>query len=674
MADNPDFSSDLSSAEAEQGNDSNTQRAQAALQGVSNVLAWGRSMAGLPGMGLGRAQMRGPMITGVQFDTGNDIGNFEENGPNDPFSMDQNSPLGGYAKGGTVGYDDGGTVDTGDQDYTPTESWQPPAAAIPYDDPQANPTGDQDYNQGESWQPQQDNTQDAPSQAQGENTATVNQPQQQDPQKILAYLMGAVGAPEQEVIQKQAQAEGDTPNSKMADAINKELQRYDRSAAFRLLQGARKLWTGYGAHAHAANEGNDQKPPNPQAAAQSATQAASVLPDPTQHVGFQPTPNGYMAHVTTAGKVKQVPISPQQFSQLFDPRGAGQWDQVMEKGLGAQVQQVASTQQGGAIPDYGPTGESGAEQGEEHVPMPQPRPGAAPAAPQAQTGAASNKFLTNPPSKGAIPEGDNDEDEDETTGADTDKDATGPVRSGLAPERGYYDENMGYHKTAPAHQASFVQKGKDKTDKATMGKIRIMFPTGRDKEGNLYGGTFSGTGEQLTQDMSPKAIAARNAGGDAETKLAIAKLRLQQAEESGNSREKVQAMKGVQGAEIEASRAQGRQAKLTQQADLFARRLDANAQTEEAKLASQYFKTIAADKGLSTPQELQTAYQVARQHAAETMNVQPKQQPAQAGRPSVAPKAVAPNLAPADRAAWTWAQANPRDPRAIKIMQHLNGQ
>lgn len=183
---------------------------------------------------------------------------------------------------------------------------------------------------------------------------------------VLAYLMGADAAPPQ-VAQKfatgvKAEYPGVSDDDANVLAVHKALELGGPDAAWQMVQYNRTAYNAKQAFAFTALMGTPQKPADPQAAAQAATQASQHILDGSQ-AQFTATPDGFItATVKMPGSGQPVSynLSPEQFAQYLNVGKDGQWDRVMEQGgVPGTLQRLSSKAPGAATTSAKSSGASG---------------------------------------------------------------------------------------------------------------------------------------------------------------------------------------------------------------------------------------------------------------------------------------------------------------------------
>lgn len=162
--------------------------------------------------------------------------------------------------------------------------------------------------------------------------------------RIISYLMGADAASPQEVDQRSQAVDrsGRLPASARNVMSVAAAAQEDPEAAWRLVQGHRMQFNAKQAFAYAALNGTAQKPPDIEAAIDAANKAQSHVLDGSE-VRFAAGPRGVTATVMTPdGQPQRIQMSPDQFRSYLNVGGEGQFDKLMEHGVPAAIQKLAT--------------------------------------------------------------------------------------------------------------------------------------------------------------------------------------------------------------------------------------------------------------------------------------------------------------------------------------------
>jgi len=226
------------------------------------------------------------------------------------------------------------TGDTGGEDYIAQEA--PEAKAAPQLAPEeAIPTGEP----GQVPMPR-------PRQPQG--IAEIAADGKPNPiRRIVSYLMGEGAANPQEMAAATSQLDpAMQPSERNLLAVEQAAKQGGTEAAWKIVQGHRVAFNAKQAFGYAALNGTQQKPPDVNAAVDAANQAQSHILDGSD-VQFSATPQGVTATVSGAdGQPSQINLTPDQFRRYLNVGADGQWDKLMQAGVPAALQKIASAQGG----------------------------------------------------------------------------------------------------------------------------------------------------------------------------------------------------------------------------------------------------------------------------------------------------------------------------------------
>lgn len=178
--------------------------------------------------------------------------------------------------------------------------------------------------------------------------------------RILGYLMGADAAPpaanDKMVAGVKAEYPGVSDATAHLLAVHKARELGGDDAAWQMIQFNRMAYNAKQSFAKAAMEGTPQKPADPQAAAQAATQASAHVLDGSD-AKFTASPDGFItATVTMPGtsQPQSYNLTPEQFAQFTDVGKGGQWDRVMETGgVPATLQRIVGNPANGMVGAHG---------------------------------------------------------------------------------------------------------------------------------------------------------------------------------------------------------------------------------------------------------------------------------------------------------------------------------
>lgn len=167
--------------------------------------------------------------------------------------------------------------------------------------------------------------------------------------KIVAYLTGAGSVPPQVAEQATQGIKANDPTISDDDAnlmaVHEAAQKGGPAAAWAMLQYNRTSYNAKQTFAKAALNGVDGKAGDISAAAQAATQAGAHVLDGSSAV-FTAAPGGVTATVKGSdGQAQQYRLTPQQFNEYLDTGKQGQWDRMMQDGIGGSLQKVSQTTQ-----------------------------------------------------------------------------------------------------------------------------------------------------------------------------------------------------------------------------------------------------------------------------------------------------------------------------------------
>ncbi len=170
-------------------------------------------------------------------------------------------------------------------------------------------------------------------------------------QRIMAYLQRADAMNPAQAKAAEAQNARPDKNETTMATVQSLASQGDEQQAFNYLQYKAKRYEVQMAHAAAALNGTRERPPSLDVALQSANEAFTDLPDPTD-VRFRKNENGVEAYIRPLGdmgKPQKVDMSIDQFKELVKPGGIAQWDKALAAGGAAGLmKQLAPTAPQGA--------------------------------------------------------------------------------------------------------------------------------------------------------------------------------------------------------------------------------------------------------------------------------------------------------------------------------------
>lgn len=164
--------------------------------------------------------------------------------------------------------------------------------------------------------------------------------------RIISYLMGADAAHPHEL---EASSQGADPSGRLPASARNVLAVEQAAqgeggpdAAWKLVQGHRVAFNAKQAFGYAALNGAAGKPPDIEAAVDAANKAQSHVLDGSE-VRFTRSPQGVTATVISPeGQPQHIPLSPDQFRAYLNVGGEGQFDKLMQNGIPAAIQRLAS--------------------------------------------------------------------------------------------------------------------------------------------------------------------------------------------------------------------------------------------------------------------------------------------------------------------------------------------
>lgn len=273
-------------------------------------------------------------------------------------------------------YDDGGAIDTSDQD----NSGAPPVMGTPSVPAEDDSSG---VDQAQQQQPQQ----------QGSPDVGLGQPQ--GPlggvaKRIIAYLQGADASHPDSIdaVGRMVDPEGKMPPAdRNVVALDRVRNQYGDNAAWQLMQANRVAYNAQTAFGKVALQGTPQKPADINAAIDAANKAqANVLDGSNIQFARAGGGDSVTAMVTMPGTrtPQQIQLSPQAFAAFLDIGGDGQWDKLMENSAPVTLQRLAK--------QYPPQGISKLSQ---MKPLAAQSPAASPASADEEEGGDEPKPKTN---------------------------------------------------------------------------------------------------------------------------------------------------------------------------------------------------------------------------------------------------------------------------------------
>lgn len=153
--------------------------------------------------------------------------------------------------------------------------------------------------------------------------------------RIVSYLMGEGAVPPQVLQQAGQQID---PHGQMSQSdrnlmvVEDANKRAGPEAAWKIVQANRVAYNAKQAFGYAALNGNQQKPPDINAAVDAANQAADHVLDGS-NVRFAPGQGGVTATVKGPdGNTQQFNLTPDQFRKYLNVGGDGQYDKQMQQG------------------------------------------------------------------------------------------------------------------------------------------------------------------------------------------------------------------------------------------------------------------------------------------------------------------------------------------------------
>lgn len=528
--------------------------------------------------------------------------------------------MAGYA----YGLDDGGAIpDDQGESYNPD---QDDSGALPVADnsdnsgalPVAAPNADNSQNQGNGPLGGLDfNASHVPGNA----------------KRIMQYLLGTDAAPP-EAAKKMVQATqlehpDLSPDDAQLVAVQKAMQQGGPEAAHQLLQYNRGAYNYKAAVAASLLNGSAQgKAPDLQGAADAATEASKHVLDGS-NARFVASPGGTITATVKppgADNPSSYNLTPQQLGELFNIGGTGQYDRLLGTG-GLPAALARLTSNTAQTPAGLLAGASAAQTQEDRGTQP------------VQGGEAQ------PPGEGG-----------DTVGGD---------------QGGFWD-------------AKGQLKGQPHFDDDLVGMARVRFP-------------WMSQGAQRNAWLTTMQEQRNSAEAEQQNKVAVAKeqgtYRFQAEKARGSDAAGVRGQSAERvaqtnaGARVEAAktRAQAQAAALMQKASQFGqseqgKNLRALVSNQNAMLTQGGPEAAAA--AVKKLQELSQQFNVEEPQAPQApqtppAGVGPLPGQDERGRPQTRvtlPQQPQPVRTPQDQQALVWARANPNDPRAAKIMQHLNMQ
>lgn len=182
--------------------------------------------------------------------------------------------------------------------------------------------------------------------APSEDLQTPDNPRGNHVKALVSYLMGADAAHPQEL---EASSQGADPSGQLPASARNVLAVQQAAggeggpdAAWKLVQGHRVAFNAKQAFGYAALNGTAGKPPDIEAAIDAANKAQSHVLDGSE-VRFTRSPQGVTATVISPeGQPQHIPLSPDQFRAYMNVGGEGQFDKLMQNGIPAAIQRLAS--------------------------------------------------------------------------------------------------------------------------------------------------------------------------------------------------------------------------------------------------------------------------------------------------------------------------------------------
>ncbi len=437
-----------------------------------------------------------------------------------------------------------------------------------------------------------------------------------NPQMTLGYLMGKGAAPPETLDEYRKQVDP-TGGKTVAERNLLAVTKAPEEARWPLLQTQRGVYNSSIAHALAAYNGVEGRPPSLEQAAASASKAYDNLLDGVTTT-FKAEGDGVIAHVKPPGSdtAQTFKLTPQQFGSMLDPGKGGMYDALLERGgaTNALKQAAQAAVEGPAAPAQPRANAPGA------TPRGQVNSGEQARAPthsqfasqaRALPGETTNDRAGRPGAQAAA--------------ADSDRAVT-------------MSHDMALLKASPQYKAQNPNWGKSPERVYSPEERRAMSPSKADR----------------IQANKLEQIEARNAGkGAPRDYLAEIKARNEGAMERAKLTDTGKTQRATAGID---SRTQLAADKLMEQAKEREARNGRNAASNAERLL--VGKMLNGQK--LTPED-NALIQGMNQRAAQTVR-----QPAAAAAPSGGGER---QLSPQDQAAVSWANSHPEDPRAARIKQ-----